>query len=110
MYRGEEITNTQGNKVIRAKSSKIEAQRLLGFDIAQGRVTHNLEAAITNVYNKAREYGTKQLKLDFGAEWAEKFEDEMVFPETPASIGKPVIRLVAPDTQGLVPHDQFCRL
>jgi len=104
LYRGEEITNTQGNKVIRAKSSKIEAQRLLGFDMNQGRVTHNLESAITNIYNKAREYGSRQLKLDFGAEWAETFEDEMVFPETPASVGKPVIKLVTPTTQGLVPE------
>ena len=31
-------------------------------------------------------------------------EDEMVFPETPASIGKPNVRLEAPVTQGLVPE------
>ena len=104
LYDGEEITNASGNKVIRAKRSKIEANRILGFDLNKPRVTHNLEAGITNVYNKAREYGSKQLKLDFGAEWAESFEDEMVFPETPASIGKPVVQLQAPATQGLVPE------
>ncbi len=104
LYDGEEITNASGNKVIRAKRSKIEAQRILGFDLNKPRVTHNLEAGITNVYNKAREYGSKQLKLDFGAEWAESFEDEMVFPETPASVGKPNVRLEAPVTQGLVPE------
>tara|TARA_B100000287_G_scaffold5037_2_gene4918 strand:+ start:1 stop:864 length:864 start_codon:yes stop_codon:yes gene_type:complete len=106
LYDGEEITNASGNKVIRAKRSKIEAQRILGFDMNQNRVTHNLEAGIYNVYVKAREYGKKQLKLDFGPEWAEAFEDEMAFPETPASIGKPVVRLEAPaDTQGLVPNN-----
>tara|TARA_Y100001938_G_scaffold111898_1_gene153211 strand:- start:1092 stop:3332 length:2241 start_codon:yes stop_codon:yes gene_type:complete len=106
LYDGEEITNASGNKVIRAKRSKIEAQRILGFDMNQSRVTHNLEAGIYNVYVKAREYGKKQLKLDFGPEWAEAFEDEMAFPETPASIGKPVVRLEAPaDTQGLVPNN-----
>ena len=106
LYDGEEITNASGNKVVRAKRTKIEAQRLLAFDMNQNRVTHNLEAGIYNVYVKAREYGKKQLKLDFGPEWAEAFEDEMAFPETPASIGKPVVRLEAPaDTQGLVPNN-----
>jgi len=104
LYDGEEITNASGNKVIRAKRSKIEAQRILGFDLNKPRVTHNLEAGITNVYNKAREYSTRQLKLDFGAEWAESFEDEMVFPETPATVNKPNVRLEAPLTQGLVPE------
>ena len=49
-----------------------------------GNAKGYLERAIYNVYQKAAELASRQMKLKFGPEW--DFDDEMVMPSVPQSI------------------------
>jgi hypothetical protein len=86
LFRAEKILNVNGDEVLVARvTNKSEVIRLVKMDLSrQSQLLRNLEKGIYNVYAAARDYGDKQLKLDFGEDWVDSFEP--IFPDTPPNI------------------------
>lgn len=87
IFDGKEIVNASGNTVFVAQRNLRSAiARLKSALRSQGDTLPGfLEKAIYNIYQKAAEFSSRQLKLDFGPEW-DTSSDEIKMPEVPDSI------------------------
>ena len=85
IFGAETITNASGNLYTKRTRSHSDAtETIRTMTRGSGNAKGYLERAIYNVYQKAAELASKQMKLDFGPEW--DFDDEMVMPSVPQSI------------------------
>lgn len=85
IFGAETITNASGNPYTKRTRSHSDATATIRtMTRGSGNAKGYLERAIYNVYQKAAELASKQMKLDFGPEW--DFDDEMVMPSVPQSI------------------------
>ena len=86
VFKAKEITNTQGNKVQIADVNIGSAAKSLSNVITRTGVgpIGFLQRSIYNVYQKAKEFSSRQLKLDFGTSF--DLDDELELPTVPEDL------------------------
>ena len=91
-----EVSNSSPSSNMRTGRSQLNNH--IGNTRLTGDVKDNLGRAIYNVYNRAYEHATRQLKLDFGEEWNSILEDQWELPQIPEDITIDV-RMLSDSTQ-----------
>ena len=118
------MSDTGGTEPVSAGNAQVsmrDGNRNLRLHIGAGKIAgdvkDNLGRAIYNVYNKAYEFATRQLKLDFGEEWKEIIEDQWELPQIPEDINIDVViktnsteRNVVSGTSIIIPSSAYIQI